>query len=638
MTSVNSTWFAAVRRCGPAGLVALLLAGVAPATLAQESTGTTTEPAQAAPAADTAAPAAGAAAPAAESAAAVPQYTPVTDERLANPEPENWLQYRGNYQSWGYSPLDQITAENIKDLVPVWTLSTGVDEGHQAPPIVNNGVMFVTTPQGQALAIDAKTGDILWRYKRELPEELFQLHPTNRGVGLYGDKVYMTTTDACVVALHAASGEVAWEKCIADWREGYYMTLSPLVAKGKIIVGPSGGEYGIRGFITALDAETGEEVWKTYTVPGPGEPGHETWKGDAWKTGGAPIWIQGSYDPETNLAYFGTGNGGPWMPDTRPGDNLYVTSLLAIDVDTGKIRGHHQYHWNDAWDWDEVSAPLLFDIERDGRTIPAAVHAGRNGYLWVLERTKDGPIKFVDAKPFVRQDVFKSIDPQTGRPTYNPDRVPGTGKTAEFCPGLWGGKDWPPEAYNPDTGLVYIPANDNLCATLTGETLEGYTPGEFYIGVPIEGILSSLKLHDSVDPSKPVPIGEVQAWNPATGEKVWSHSFDNAANWGPLLTTAGNLVFGGGTPDRMFRAFDARTGDLVWQMRLNSGVTGVPSTYMIDGTQYVAVQAGWGLDADRMLNGLGAVLPQKITTTQGGVIWVFALKDRVTPQLTRQNQ
>ncbi len=214
-------------------------------------------------------------------------YSPVTDARLANPEKENWLQYRGNYQGWGYSPLDQITAENVKDLVPVWTLSTGVEEGHEAPPMVNNGMMFISTPQNQVIAVEAKSGEVIWKYKRKLPEELFQLHPTNRGVGLYGDKVYMTTVDACVVALRAASGEVAWEKCIAPWRDGYYMTLSPLTAKGKLIVGVSGGEYGIRGFITALDAETGAEAWKTYTVPGPGEKGNETWKGDAWKVGGA---------------------------------------------------------------------------------------------------------------------------------------------------------------------------------------------------------------------------------------------------------------------------------------------------------------------------------------------------------------
>ena len=605
------------RRLALAGLPLVLLVGAPSAVLGQTQQEQGTQASEAEIAAE------------GEQSEETRTYTPVTDERLANPEPANWLQWRGNYQGWGYSPLDQISSENVKELVPVWTLSTGVDEGHEAPPIVNNGMMYVSTPHNQVLAVDAKTGDLLWRYRKEIPEELFQLHPTNRGVGLYGDKVYLATTDACVVALDAMSGEPAWEKCVADWQDGYYMTLSPLMAKGKLVVGVSGGEYGIRGFITALDAETGDEVWKTYTVPGPGEPGHETWKGDAWKTGGASVWIQGTYDPDSNLAYFGTGNGGPWMPDTRPGDNLYATSVVAVDIDTGAIKGHHQYHWNDAWDWDEVSPPLLFDIQRDGRTIPAAVHAGRNGYLWVLERTAEGPIKFVDAKPFVRQEVFASIDPVTGRPAYDPDQTPGINKTVTFCPGLWGGKDWPPEAYNPETKLFYVPANDNLCTELGGVPIGDRQPGELYIGVPIDVILASLRLHESVDTSQPVKIGEVQAWNPETGEKVWSHPFENSANWGPILTTAGNLVFAGGTSDRMFRAFDAKTGDVLWQAKLNSGVIGVPSTFEVDGVQYLGVVAGWGVDADRMLNGLGTLLPQQVQATQGGVIWVFALRDRV---------
>ena len=568
------------------------------------------------------------------------EYKPVTDERLANPEPENWLQYRGNYKGWGYSPLDQITSANIGRLTPMWSYSTGKLEGHQAPPIVNGGMMFVSTPGNQVIALDAKSGNMLWTYKRELPEELVQLHPTNRGVGLYGDKVYLATLDACVVALSAKTGEQLWEKCIADWSDGYYMTLSPLIAKGKVMVGVSGGEFGIRGFVAAVDAETGEEAWRTYTVPGPGEPGHETWKGDAWKTGGAPVWIQGNYDPKTNLAYFGTGNGGPWMPDTRPGDNLYATSALALDVDTGAIKGHHQYHWNDAWDWDEVSAPILVDIERDGKTVPAMVHAGRNGYLWTLERHADGKIGFIDGKPFVNQNVFTGLDPKTGRPSYDPAKIPGTNKKLAFCPGLWGGKDWPPEAYNPKTGMLYIPANDNLCSELGGVPITGRAPGELYIGVTIDEILSSLRFREGVDASKPVDIGQIQAWDLKTGKKAWTHSFQDTANWGPPLTTGGDLVFCGGTSDRMFRAFDAKTGKTVWETRLNSGVTGVPSTYMVDGVQYIAVQAGWGVDAERMMGGIDGLLPEDRRPpkmTQGGVIWVFALgKDQSKQQAAAQ--
>jgi alcohol dehydrogenase (cytochrome c) len=559
--------------------------------------------------------------------AAAADYNAVTDERLADPEPENWLSWRGNYEGWGYSPLDQINAENVKDLAPAWVYATGVTEGHQAPPIVNDGMMFVSTPQNQIIALDAATGAEIWRYVRELPEDLFQLHPTNRGVALYGDKVYMATVDACVVALNAADGTEVWDTCVGDYTDGYYSTLSLLVAEGKIVTGVSGGEFGIRGYVVALDAETGEEAWKTYTIPGPGEPGSETWKGDSWQTGGGSVWMQGNYDTETKTAYFGTGNGGPWMPDTRPGDNLYTTSVIALDIESGQIKGHHQYHWNDAWDWDEVSAPLLMDIERDGRTIKGLVHAGRNGYLWTLERTPEGQINFVDAEPYVEQNVFSSIDPETGRPSYDESRTPDTDKTVTFCPSLWGGTDWPPEAYNPDTGLFYIPSHVNLCSELGGVPMEEREPGELYIGIPIDVILSSLRFSEGVDTSAPVEIGQLQAWDMNTGEMKWSHGFEDMEFWGPVLTTAGNLVFTGGTPDRMFRAFDASTGDVLWEMPTNSGITAVPSSYSVDGTQYVAVQSGWGVDAERMHGLLAEMLPEGRTepVPQGGAIWVFKL-------------
>ncbi len=557
-------------------------------------------------------------------------YKAVTDARLANPEAHNWLQWRGNYEGWGHSPLKQISVDNVKDLVPVWSYSTGVTEGHQAPPMVNDGMMFVSTPQNQILALDAATGNEIWRYVRELPEDLFQLHPTNRGVALYGDKVYMATVDACVVALKATTGEEVWDVCVGDYTDGYYSTLSLLVAKGKVVTGVSGGEYGIRGYVVALDAETGAEAWKTFTIPGPGEPGHDTWKGDSWKTGGGSVWMQGTYDAETGLAYFGTGNGGPWMPDTRPGDNLYTTSVIALDMESGEIKGHHQYHWNDAWDWDEVSAPLLMDLERDGQKIKGLVHAGRNGYIWSMERTAEGPINFVAADKYVHQNAFESIDPETGRPTYNKDSTPGTNKTATFCPSLWGGKDWPPEAYNPETGLFYIPSHENLCSELGGVPIGEREPGELYIGIPIDVILSSLRFKEGVDTTKPVTIGKLQAWDVNKGELAWEHGFKDSSFWGPLLSTGGNLIFTGGTNDRKFRAFNAATGDMLWEFRTNSGITAVPSSYEVDGVQYVAVQSGWGVDAERMRGLLVDMLPEGRVpdVPQGGVIWVFALKDK----------
>jgi alcohol dehydrogenase (cytochrome c) len=268
----------------------------------------------------------------------IENYSPVTADRLKNPEPGNWMHYRRTYDGQGYSTLDQINTSNVKNLVPVWTFSTGVVEGHQAPPIINNGVMFVSTPEGQVIALNAKTGDEYWRYKRQLPEDLFQLHPTNRGVGLWQDKLYLATTDDHLVALDAKTGKVVWDTKVQDYKKGQYLTLMPLVVDGKVIVGGSGGEFGIRGYIVAYDANTGKELWRTFTIPGPGEPGHETWSGDDWKTGGAPAWMTGTYDVDTRTIYWGTGNAAPWPGETHPGDNLYSTSVLALDPDSGKIK------------------------------------------------------------------------------------------------------------------------------------------------------------------------------------------------------------------------------------------------------------------------------------------------------------
>jgi alcohol dehydrogenase (cytochrome c) len=543
-------------------------------------------------------------------------YSIVTDERLADPEPGNWLMFRRTYDGWGYSPLAEIDGSNVDRLETVWTVSTGITEGHQSPPIVNDGVMFVTTPLNQVLALDAANGDILWLYRRQIPPDYSLIHPTNRGVALYGDKVYMATLDAVVVALDAVTGDVVWERPVADYRSGYYMTMAPLTANGLVMVGVSGGERGIRGFVTALDAETGDEVWKSYTIPGPGEPGNDTWPADAWEHGGAPVWVTGTFDPGLNLTYWGTGNPGPWIGDARPGDNLYTNSVVAFDADSGELRAYHQYHWNGSWDWDEVSTPLLVDVERDGRIIPSLIHPARNGYLWWLERKADG-IGFVDAKPYVHQDVFASIDPVSGRPEYNMDRKPGMNRPATFCPAPHGGKNWPPAAYNPETRYLYIPANNNLCSTMAGEPVE-YRPGAGYAGVRFLGG----SMVEGAD-----HVGELQAWNLDTGERVWTREFGEFANWGPILTTGGGLVLQGGTADRWFRAFDAESGDLLWQQRLNSGVIGVPTTYEIDGRQYIAVQAGWGSDAagsQRSVDGHFGN-PETIVP-QGGAVWVFALR------------
>jgi alcohol dehydrogenase (cytochrome c) len=544
-------------------------------------------------------------------------YKPVTEDRLKSPEDGDWLMIRRTYNGWGYSPLAQITAQNVKRLQPVWVFSTGASSGHEAPPLVNNGVMFVSTPEGQVLAIDAATGNVLWRYRRRLPTGTILPHPTSRGVALYDDKVFFASGDAILVALDAKTGKEVWTAKVADNASGYYMTLAPLAADGKVMVGASGGELGIRGFVAAYQASTGEELWRTYAVPAPGEPGSETWpKGDQWKTGGGSVWVTGNYDPETRLAFWGTGNGGPWMGDQRPGDNLYISSTIALDIETGKIKGHFQYDPNDSWDWDEVSPPVLVDYQRNGRTIRGLINVARDGYLWFLERTSGG-INFVEGKPYVKQDVYRSLDPKTGRPEVNPERKPASGKTVEFCPSLWGGKNWPPIAFSPKTRMIYIPANENLCMTMTGDDAVEYMPGGRFTGAR-----SRLSVAPGAD-----HIGEVQAWNVDTGKLVWIHKYSNSQNWGPMLATGGGLVFTGGTNDRMFHAFDAASGKLLWQFPTNSGITGPPSTFTVNGKQYVAVQSGWGVDARGMQAQLNVLFPGKYPEVpEGGAIWVFAVQ------------
>jgi len=546
----------------------------------------------------------------------ISSYAPVTQQRLENPEAGNWLLYRRTYDGHGFSPLRQINSDNVKDLVPVWTFATGVVEGHESPPMVNNGMMFVTTPGMQVLALDAATGDLIWRYKEKLPSDLFQLHPTNRGVAMWGDKLYLATVDAHLIALDAKTGKEVWNTKVGDYQHGEYMTLEPLIVHGKVMVGSSGGEFGVRAYIAAYDADSGKQAWRTYTVPSPEEPGGDTWKSDAWKTGGGSVWITGNYDPKRNLAYWGVGNAAPWPGDLHPGDDLYTSSTIALNPDTGEIKGYHQYHWNDSWDWDEIRPPVLINMQHNGQTIDALVHPARDGYLWTLQQT-DSSIKFISGQPFVYQNAFKSLDPQTGRPTYDPEHKPVSGKEVSFCPSLWGGLDWPSESYSDQTQLLYIPANDNMCGQMLGEKKQ-LLVGQLWLGADPD----SLNLLPRGD-----HIGELQAWDPATGKRVWTYPFPSQL-FASVLSTAGGLVFVGGTNDRMFRAFDAKTGELLWQQKTNSGIIGMPVAYQVGDTEYVAIQSGWGVDAQRIQDSL-AKTSMKLdpnAVPQGGVVWVFALR------------
>jgi len=550
----------------------------------------------------------------------IESYSPVTAERLAAPEPGNWLTHRRTYDGQGHSPLDQITTANVADLKVVWSLPTGpyaelsdfaalpARPAHQAPVMVNDGVMFMTTPDQQIIALNAATGAEHWRFRHELPSDIIPVHPTNRGVALWGDKVFMATLDAQVIAVDARSGEKLWSATTQNWEHGYYSTLAPLVVDGVVMVGVSGGEFGIRGFVQGFDAETGESLWKTHTIPAPGEPGSETWPGDTWKTGGGSVWITGNYDQKNNLALWGVGNAAPWIGDMRPGDNLYTTSTIGLDPKTGEIKTHFQYHWNGNWDWDEVVPPTLMTL--DGQDL--AVRFARNGWIYKMDRS-GGQLDFIEGKPYVYQNVFTGLD-ETGRPSYDPDRVAGTGKRADFCPSAWGGRDWPADAYNPNLGMLFISVNENHCGSAEGAVVE-YEPGVLYLGSGLEMTPTEAAREH---------IGALQAWDIRTLEKKWQVNF-SMPNWGPVLSTEGGLVFVGGTGDARFRAFHANSGEIVWEHQMDGGIISPPTSFEVDGKQYIAVTTGWGVDGDRFQGYIDAGLGTKTEIPQGGTIWVFGL-------------
>lgn len=561
----------------------------------------------------------------ASSSFAASDYKPVTEARLANPEAENWLLTKGNYAGWSYTPLEQITTTNVSKLRPVWSASTGVNSGHEAPAIVNGEYMFVATPHNHVIAYNAKTGELLWRFTREVPEGIGALHRTNRGVALWNDKVYVGSVDCALSALDAKTGKLVWEATVCDWEhESAYITSAPLIVDGKVMIGPSGGEFGVRGFLKAFDAETGKLVWTRYSIPAPGEPGSETWPHegkwkDAWTHGGGTMWMPGNYDVKNKVIYWGVGNGAPWLGDQRPGDNLYLASVLSLDPATGNILGHFQYHWNDSWDWAGMNAPTLVDFDRGGKKVPGLISAQRNGRLYWLDRDAKGKIKYDKSEPYVYNNVFKSVDPKTGRPTYNEAGKPGTDKSATYCPSLWGGKDWPYEAYNPKTGTLYVPFNDNHCLTLFG-LIQPLVPGVWSAGVDINRLDLSVKEGFKY-------IGGIQAWDVNGGKKVWQETYPTSWNFGSILTTAGGLLFTGGTNDRMFRAYDAKSGKLLWEFPTPSGIISPPSSFSIDGKQYIAVVSGWGVDAQWIQGKMHDLAGWEKSVPEGGTVWVFALGD-----------
>lgn len=522
------------------------------------------------------------------------EWVDVTDEQLLNADKDsnNWLTYRRTYNGWRYSPLDQISTTNVKKLVPRWIFAGGGVGDQKGTPLVNNGIMFsvstdATDPNAhprtivrqRVFALDAKTGAMLWKYEHKPPEDLTALVRVlvgSRGVALWKDKVYFGTYDARLVALRAQTGERVWETEIADYRDGYYVSMAPLVVKGKVIVGIAGpGEMGPRGFIEAFDALTGRSLWRTYTVPGPGEPGNETWPGETWKLGGVAPWNHGSYDPETNLLYWGTGNPAPWIANMRPGDNLHANSVIALDADTGKLKWHFQFIPNDPWDMDTSQEPSVIDVMRNGQKVKAVVQANKLGYVYTLERTTG---KFLSVVPFVKLINWGTVDPTTGKASKDTTKIPEMGgPRMEVCPGLVGATDWGSKPYSPRTGYMYIPANE-FCVMLGYRGELTYKRGAFYTGA----------IHDHV--AKFDQSGVLRAFDVNTNRIAWEW-WNKAPLISSALATAGDLVFVG-TPEGKVVALNAKTGEQLWEFNVGTPVSGGIISYSIGGKQYIAVAAG----------------------------------------------
>jgi alcohol dehydrogenase (cytochrome c) len=528
-------------------------------------------------------------------------------ERILNAreEPQNWLTYYGAYNGQRYSPLDQINTENVKRLLPAWVFqagSTGLIAGastysFEAAPIVVDGVMFCTGWDGWLWALDAKTGVEIWRYKHAVPFDVsLCCGNVNRGCAVAKGKVFFVTANAHVLALDATNGKRVWDRTYGDVRAGESATVAPLVVKNLVIVGSSGGEFGTRGHLDAFDVDSGEHQWRCYMVPKPGEPGSETWPadGEAWQRGGANCWLTSTFDPETNLLYVGTGNPAPdFDGEVREGDNLYTDSVVAVDVDSGQIRWHYQCTPHDVWDYDSIAECILF--EKDGRKLLG--HFDKNGYFFVLDRTNG---ERVSITPFVDRIDWGAItrDGQVTRRRY-PEKE---GEPVHFYPGPAGAKEWTHAAYSPKTELFYVPVQD------TGATATRRRR-EFKESIPYWGAGVQVDIEDMA--------GSISAFDGNGDEKWrWRNDLPMCAS---VLATGGDLVFAG-TPQGEFVAVDARTGEQLWKFQCGSGHHSSPTTYSVDGRQYIAVPVGWGGWAEGFLPGM-------LGAGHGSALIAFALPE-----------
>ena len=515
----------------------------------------------------------------------------VTNDRLLHPErePQNWLTYSGSYASQRYSTLNQITPENAANLELKWVFQARSLEKFEATPLVVDGVMYLTQAPNDVVALDAKTGRVFWIYEYK-PSKDARLccGQVNRGLAILGETLYMGTIDGHLLAIDSISGKLVWNIEVGDAKLGYAITHAPLVIKNNVMVGVAGGEFGIRGFVAAFDATTGKEKWRFNTVPGPGEPGHETWEGDSWLHGGAPVWITGSYDPGLNLTYWGVGNPGPdWNGADREGDNLYSDSVIALDADSGKLKWYFQFTPHDEYDYDAVQIPVLVDTDWEGAPRKLMMWANRNGYFYVLDRV-DG--KFLWGSPFVKTTWATGLD-KNGRPIPNPQAKP-TREGVKVYPGNQGGTNWFSPSYSPRTKLFYIPTwSDYFSVFATGSTQ--FQEGRLYLGglprsaIPMLG-RGPVKTWTDED-----GYGTFAAVDPRTGEKKWEFKMNDVTDSG-VLTTASDLLFGGGR-EGFFYALDARDGKVLWKTSLGGMVNAVPITYKVGDTQYVTIAAGHAL-------------------------------------------
>jgi alcohol dehydrogenase (cytochrome c) len=508
----------------------------------------------------------------------------VTFERVlqSSKEPQNWLTYSGSLSGQRHSLLTTIQPANARDLELKWVFQSRSLDRHQVTPLVVNGTMYTIQSPNDVVALNAVTGKQIWIYSYTPdPAARNCCGRFSRGVAISGDTVFLASFDARIIAIDARTGRELWKTPPAgDPKQGYAFTHAPLVVKDKVIAGTAGGEFGVRGFIAAWDVKTGKEVWRFHTVPGPGEPGHESWSGDSWRNGGAPIWVTGSYDPETNLTYWGTGNPGPdWDGAGRLGDNLYSCSVIALDPETGTLKWHYQASPHNEFDWDATQIPVLADLDWQGRPRKVMLWANRNGIFYVLDRATG---EFLKGQPFVKVNWVDGFD-EKGRP--NP--VPGMAPTKEgtlIYPGNQGGTNWYSPSYSPRTGLFYVPTWENTSTTyIKADAPPQFREGQGFTGLfPRPGAATD-DIHSAI-----------QAIDPKTGMKRWTHRLSAQSTETGVLTTASDMLFSGAR-DGSFFALDARNGRLLWQTNLGPSVAAGPMTYAVNGKQYVSVMAGNGM-------------------------------------------